>query len=89
MRTETEHDASGPDDYVELHKHELDELAELRHSLHLQPPVPAEGGEHPAWREGYPYDMSDVLMYWPRLASSSASRFSGMMPSRRSRRHEA
>lgn len=42
------------DDFVESHKHELDELADLRQSDQADPGAGED--DNPAWREGYPYD---------------------------------
>jgi polyphosphate kinase 2 len=44
-------------DYVAAHKHELDELAELREKLVEQALSEAPDEPLPAWREGYPYDV--------------------------------
>ena len=42
-------------DYTALHKHELDELVDLREEVGVLP-VPANEEARSAWREGYPYD---------------------------------
>ncbi|WP_027862618.1 polyphosphate kinase 2 [Marmoricola sp. URHB0036] len=42
-------------DYTALHKHELDELVDLRQEVG-GPAVPASEEARSAWREGYPYD---------------------------------
>jgi polyphosphate kinase len=47
-------------DLVDAHKHELDEIAEIREEL-AEDAAPPDGpeveGPPPAWREGYPYDV--------------------------------
>ncbi len=47
-------------DFVAAHKHELDEIAEIREEQAEDETLAAEAvqeGPPPAWREGYPYDV--------------------------------